>query len=274
MQDAREADGYVLARTEAEYQRLRLQAKAWEAGTRALLTDAGAAPGWRCLDVGCGPGEAMRLIGQLTRPGGHVTGVDIDAALGAHMLAELHRSEGPDFAFIAGDATRLDTVPGAPFDLVFARLLLVHLTDPVTMVRRLGALVRPGGRLVLMDYDLSRLAARPEHPALDRAFAIIAGAFGSSGKHADAGLRLGTWLVEAGLPPVRGTRADALYGPIARLGPMVRAVLASLAPALPALGLATAEEITALQVEITTLEASDRHMGLGPLMIGAWTVIP
>ena len=58
-------DGYILARTEAEYQRLRLQAKAWEPATRAMLADAGLAEGMRCLDAGCGPGEAMRLIGRM-----------------------------------------------------------------------------------------------------------------------------------------------------------------------------------------------------------------
>ena len=266
-------DGYILARTEAEYQRLRLQAKAWEPATRAMLADAGLAEGMRCLDAGCGPGEAMRLIGRMVGPGGHVTGLDIDAALGTHMLAELHREEGPHFAFVAGDLMRGDPVPGAPFDLVFARLLLLHMTDPVGAVRRLAALVRPGGRLVLMDYDVTRVAARPEHPALTRAFAIIEGAFGHGGKHADAGLRLGLWLAEAGLPRVRGTRAEASYGPMAGLGPMVRGVLASLAPAVASLGLASAEEIAALQAEIATLEAANTHMGLGPLMIGVWTTV-
>jgi hypothetical protein len=125
-----------------------------------------------------------------------------------------------------------------------------------------------------MDYDLSRLAARPEHPALTRAFAIIAGAFSSGGKHADAGLHLGNWLVEAGLPPLRGSRLEGLYGPMSRLGPMVRAVLGSLAPAAPALGLASADEIAALQAEVAALEGSDRHMGLGPLMVGVWTMLP
>jgi hypothetical protein len=55
---------------------------------------------------------------------------------------------------------------------------------------------------------------------------------------------------------------------------MIRAVLASLAPAAPALGLATAEEIAALQAEVAALEPAGRHMGLGPLMVGVWTTIP
>ena len=127
------------------------------------------------------------------------------------MLAELHREEGPNFAFVSADLMRGDPVPGAPFDLVYARLLLLHMTDPVGAVRRLASLLRPGGRLVLMDYDLSRLAARPKHPALDRAFALMAEAFSQNGKHADAGLHLGPWIDAAGLPRVRGTRLEGFY---------------------------------------------------------------
>ena len=67
-------DGYVLPRTEAEYARLRMQAKAWEPVTLTLLQDAGLAPGMSCLDAGCGPGEAMRLMGRIVGPEGHVTG--------------------------------------------------------------------------------------------------------------------------------------------------------------------------------------------------------
>ena len=55
---------------------------------------------------------------------------------------------------------------------------------------------------------------------------------------------------------------------------MARAVLGSLAPAASAIGLATAEEIAAVQAEVAALEAADRHMGLGPLLVGAWTVLP
>jgi SAM-dependent methyltransferase len=269
-----ETDGYVLARTEAEYQRLRMQARFWEPATRAVLEEAGVAPGMRCLDAGCGPGEAMRLIGRLVGPEGHVTGLDIDAALGAHMLAALRREEGPRFDFVSADLMRGDPVPGAPFDVVFARLLMIHMTDPVGAARNLAAQLRPGGKLILMDYDLSRMACRPEHPAMTRAFAIVADCFTRGGKDADCGLRLAGYLAGAGLPMPEGTRVETFYASIASGGPMVRAVLASLVPAARTLGVAEPEEIAGIQARIAGLEAENRHFALGPPMIGVWTTIP
>jgi len=49
-------DGYVLARTSEEYQRLRRQARLWERVTAEALDRVGIGAGMRCLDMGCGPG--------------------------------------------------------------------------------------------------------------------------------------------------------------------------------------------------------------------------
>src|SRR5205814_68472 len=76
-------DRYTLGHSPQEYERLRAQARVWEAATGRLLDQVGLAPGARCLDAGCGPGETMRLMAQRTGPAGHVLGVDSDSALGA-----------------------------------------------------------------------------------------------------------------------------------------------------------------------------------------------
>ena len=150
----------------------------WEPATRRILADAGLAPGMRCLDAGCGPGEVMRLHRPHGRPGGHVTGLDIDAALGAHMLAELHREEGPNFAFVAGDLTRGDAGAGRALrSRLRARLLLLHMTDPGRA--RCAASPRCSGRAAgwsswTSTYPPRRAAGAP---GADRGFAIIAGAF-------------------------------------------------------------------------------------------------
>src|SRR6478609_9029756 len=169
-------DGYVLDRASEEYERLRAQARFWEPMTKRALLAAGLAPGMRCLDAGCGPGEVMRLMGEMVGPTGEVTGVDVDARLGQTAAAALTIAGASRYRFIPADVTR-EAVPGAPFDLVFARLLLLHMPDPVAVVRRLGAMLRPGGRLVLMDYDMRALAVRPEDPLIERGFAILSACF-------------------------------------------------------------------------------------------------
>ena len=73
----------------------------------------------------------------------------------------------------------------------------------------------------------------------------------------------------AGLPPVRGTPISPrrLRPDCPRIGPMVRAVLGSLAPAAPPSALATAEEIAAVQAEVAALEAArPSHRRSAPLL--------
>lgn len=268
-------DGYVLQRNEAEADRLRVQAQVMAPSSERLLRRAGLAPGMRCLDAGCGPGEGMRILGRIVGPEGHVTGLDIDAATGERMLARLEAEEGTQFAFVAGDVTRGDAVPGAPFDLVFARLLLIHMADPVAVVRRLGALLRPGGSLVLVDFDLSRLAIRPRHRTVERGFEVVTECFRRSGKAADAGLRLGEFIVAAGLPAPAGYDFESCFGAFANVGRRLESVLASLAPAAQALGIAGPDEIELLCAEIRALIASGpHHDALGPSIIGTWTRRP
>ena len=67
-----QADRYALGRTPEEYERLRLQARTWEAATGRLFDEVGLAPGASCLDAGCGPGETMRLMAERVGPAGRV----------------------------------------------------------------------------------------------------------------------------------------------------------------------------------------------------------
>jgi predicted methyltransferase len=76
-------DGYVHTRDAREYQRLRDQARMWQGDTAGVLAAVGLGPGMSCLDVGSGPGAVMRLVADRVGPQGRVTGIEIDAALGA-----------------------------------------------------------------------------------------------------------------------------------------------------------------------------------------------
>jgi trans-aconitate methyltransferase len=161
----RHTEDYALGRTPEEYQRLRAQARVWEAATGRLLDQVGIAPGASCLDAGCGPGETMRLMAQRVGPAGRVTGIDVDAPLGAQALSMLHDAGHRQCRFLPFDVTSKKPIPGAPFDLVYARLLLYHLPDRVTVLRRLWDAVAPGGHLLSSTTTCSASASYPRSTA-------------------------------------------------------------------------------------------------------------
>ena len=68
MAETLEPDGYVLARTASEYERLRDQAAIYAPFTDRVLALAGLQEGKSVLDGGCGPGEVIRLMARRVGP--------------------------------------------------------------------------------------------------------------------------------------------------------------------------------------------------------------
>jgi SAM-dependent methyltransferase len=265
------ADPYALGRSAQEHARLRAQAQVWAAATGRLLDQVGLAPGASCLDAGCGPGETMRLMAHRVGPSGRVVGIDIDAALGATTEAVLHGAGHRQCRFHAHDITAEEPVPGGPFDLVFARLLLFHLPQRVAVVRRLWDAVAPGGHLVLQDYDLSTLTTQPALASVEEVARVLTGAFGAVGCDVRVGVGLPGLLADAGAGAPDGTDVAGRIESLAGGRGVLEQTFCSLLPAAVAHGITTEQEAAATlaAVERDATHHADRTL-LWPLLIGAW----
>jgi SAM-dependent methyltransferase len=96
------------------------------------------------LDLGCGTGSLALLAAET---GHRVTGVDLSPAMVASARAKL---AGRDAVFLVGDAA-LPPVGEQLFDVVLVRHVLWTLPDPGRALRHWRGLLRPGGRLVLVE---------------------------------------------------------------------------------------------------------------------------
>jgi ubiquinone/menaquinone biosynthesis C-methylase UbiE len=267
----RRQDNYALGRTEEEYDRLRAQARVWESATGRLLDKAGLAPGASCLDAGCGPGETMRLMAQRVGPTGRVLGIDVDASLGASALAMLHGAGHRHCRFHAHDLTAGGPIPGAPFDLVYARLLLFHLPQRRAVLARLWDAVAPGGHLVVQDYDLRSVDVLPALDSVDELGRVVIGAFTAAGCDVHAGARLPQLFVQAGAGVPDGTDVAGRIEPLGSGRALLEHTFRSVLPTALAHGVTTETDAAA------TLAAIDRDAAdfadspvLWPLLIGAW----
>ena len=227
----RTTDVYALARTPQEYERLRAQSRVWEAATSRLLDQVALAPGARCLDAGCGPGETMRLMAQRVGPTGRVTGIDVDAPLGAQALTMLHDAGHRQCRFASHDITAEEPLPGGPFDLVYARLLLFHLPERVAALRRLWDAVAPGGHLVVQDYDLRSVTVEPALESAAECRRVIVEAFSAAGCDVNLGALLPDLFARAGIGVPDGTDVTGRLEPLGDAQRMITGVYTSVLPA-------------------------------------------
>ncbi len=235
----------------------------FDAWTFRHMDDIGVAEGWRCWEVGAGgPSVPAWLAGRVGNSG-RVLATDIDVSWLGDAPVEVRRH----------DIVR-DEPPEGPFDLVHARLVLVHLADRDAALRTMVESLRPGGVLLVEDADpaLQPLACPDERGPDERLANSVRRGFrkllAERGADLAYGRRLPRLLREAGLT---GVRADA-YSPIAApaCGVLEAATIMQVRDRLIAGGHATSEEIDHL---LAVIAEGGLDLTLAPL-ISAWGRVP
>ena len=128
----------------------------FDPGTIRHLTELGVAEGWHCLEVGAGGGSIATWLCDRVGAAGHVVATDIDPRF-------LDDADRPNLEVRRHDIASEPLEEGA-FDLVHARLVLVHLPERETALRRIVRALKPGGWLLIEEFD--SLSMRPD-PAID-----------------------------------------------------------------------------------------------------------
>ena len=261
---------YAMGYDDRERRRLQLQASIINPVTEQLLRRAGLGTGMRVLDVGSGVGDVAILAARIVGTAGSVTACDLDEKALA-VLRQRAASEGlTNISTLAGDLHEL-ALPH-DIDAVTGRHILIHLPDPLAIVRLVSGLVKPGGVVVFQEYDFSVMhAGFPPTPLRDRTFAVFRDFFAMA-RHGNMGTRL-VLFAAAGLTDI-DARAEYPIGRGAAESPyyewFVESLRSILARAVAA-GVPGASD-----VEIDTLEERLRAEGVAsgavmpaPTMVGA-----
>lgn len=140
-----ENDGYLLDNRQAEAgERFDALAELLDPVTFRHLSATGAGPGWHCWEVGAGGASVPAWLAALVGPGGRVVASDIDTRW----------LPAAGYEVIEHDVGTQPPPPGA-FDLVHARLVLVHVPRRREALAAMVAALKPGGWLVIEDADPS-----------------------------------------------------------------------------------------------------------------------
>lgn len=121
-------------------------------------------PGMTAVDVGCGTGEDALGLAAAVTPDGYAIGVDASGV----MIAEARRRADAAGSAARFEIGRADALPfqDASVDLLRAERVLQHVPDPEACVVDMHRVLRPGGRVALIDTDWRSLTLWPGDAAV------------------------------------------------------------------------------------------------------------
>jgi len=156
-----------------------------------------AKPGERLLEVGSGSGVLCRLLAPHLQPDGCMMGVDISP----EMAAEARKyalSEGISGG-ISFETSAAEALPysDSSFDGAIAARLLLHVSDPDTVIHEMIRIVKPGGRILVMDWDFDTVTV--DHPDREQTRRLLHWRSDHHGGNNWSGRQLWRRLQEAGL---------------------------------------------------------------------------
>jgi len=189
---------YVHGYAPRENQRLQDQA-----GTLAELlhADTDFAPGARVLEAGCGVGaQTVTLAGR--NPGARITALEIAGASLAEARRRVAAAGLANVSFLQGDIFH-PPLAAESFDEVFVCFVLEHLARPAAALGALKDLLKPGGRVTVIEGDHGSTFFHPESPAARAAIACQVELQRRAGGDAHIGRALYPLLRQAGFAAVR-----------------------------------------------------------------------
>ena len=153
---------YMLAVGTEGASRLQLVNTIYGASSRKVLRQAGLREDARVVDLACGTGSMTHWIGNQVGPRGRVMGVDSSEE---QLDKAFVRCESqPQSCFIRREAGDTGLEPGC-YDLVYMRLLLMHVSQPLEVLAHARSLLRPGGTLVCEEAAVNSTFCDPVVPA-------------------------------------------------------------------------------------------------------------
>jgi ubiquinone/menaquinone biosynthesis C-methylase UbiE len=263
-----QGERYVIRGGKAGYDRLLLLARDRWPDTLALFRQAGVSPGMQCLDLGCGGGEVSLELAKLVAPGGSVVGMDMDEVkLGlARDAAKQRKIDNVEFRTV--NANEWNEV--SRYDLVYSRFLLQHLSQPVALLQRMWAGVRPEGLLIVEDADFDGCWCDPPNDGFDFFLRNYCEVARRNGGDPSIGRKLRRLFAVAGIPKAQANfvqrppyEGETKSLPWTTLDASTEAIISA--------GLATRPEVSAALTSLAKFGEDTSTLISGPRIVQVWS---
>jgi SAM-dependent methyltransferase len=187
-----QSSDYLLGINQTELERLRFQHGVWGMVTNKFFDRLQIQQGWKCLDVGAGPGFVSIDLRERVGANGEITALEPSEFYLDWFKHESEKRHWSNVKFIRGTAEDA-ALPERYYDFIFARWVIGFVPDPEKFLVRLFSALKLGGIIALQDYNYEGLSLFPRGGAFDGMADVVRAYWRSGG---------GDPYVAAGIPAI------------------------------------------------------------------------
>lgn len=158
---------YLLGDSAREVERLRFQHSVWGPVTHRLFHRLHLQPGYRCLDVGAGPGLVSMDLREHVGERGEVIALEPSEFFRDWFHHQVLQRGWTNVHILPGTAYDA-ALPQSHFDLIFVRWVIGFVPSPEPFLAPLVRALRPGGLIAIQDYIHEGCALFPNGGPWDR----------------------------------------------------------------------------------------------------------
>lgn len=153
-------NSYIQGYMASEQDRLRKQSKFWK--EKLILRDLGIKTNTKktLLEIGCGIGSVLEIFAE-TFPNIELSGIDIEEKQINLACSSLKNRYSHKIDLRVGNANNLPWKNNS-FDYIFGIWFLEHIKEPTPILKECYRVLKPGGKIILIESDLMSLFTYPE----------------------------------------------------------------------------------------------------------------
>ena len=257
---------YLLGVNQQELERLQFQHSVWGPVTRKFLDRIGVQKGWRCLDVGAGPGFVSIDLRKMVGETGEVTALDPSEFYLDWLRKQTAEQQWKNVHCIQGTAEQA-SLPSRYYDLVFVRWVIAFVPDPEKFLTQLFATLRVGGIIAIQDYYYEGLSLYPHGGIWDKIPDIVRSYYRSGGGDAYIAARIPEIFKRCGLRLVDFTPTCLSGGPASGVMEWAHRFFSTHIPLMADKGVITREQADALLTDWNAHRQNPETLFFSPLVV-------
>ena len=266
MPDSNQHNSYLLGVNQQELERLQFQHTVWGHVTKKFLGRLNVGKGWRCLDVGAGPGLVSMDLWELVCETGEVTALDPSQFYLEWLKKQADDKGWTNVQCSQGTAESAD-LPSRYYDLIFVRWVIAFVPDPEKFLVPLFSSLRTGGIIAIQDYYYEGLSLFPHGGPWDTMPDIVRAYYRSGGGDAYVTAKIPTIFRKHGLNVVDFTPTCLSGGPTSRVMEWAHTFFSNHVPLMGQKGVISSDQVEALMADWNAHRQNPDALFFSPLVV-------